>query len=70
MVEDGNAGHNGPHGGVTTRIKHDAKYMANVKKYWTAFKMQRITGMPASLDILMTSAKDFTGGPGSRVAYE
>lgn len=48
MVEDGNAGHNGPHGGVTTRIKHDAKYMANVKKYWTAFKMQRITGGPGS----------------------
>lgn len=68
MVENGNAGHNGPHGGVTTGIKYEAKYTANLKKCWAAVKMQRITGMPAIHDILLTGAKDFPGGSGPKVA--
>lgn len=69
MVENGNAGHNGPHGGVTTGIKYDANYMANLKKCWTAVKMQRITGMLAILDILMRGAKNFPGSSGPKVAW-
>lgn len=69
MVENGNARHNGPHGGVTTGINYEAKYTANLEKYWTAVKMQRRTGMPAILDILVMGAKNFPGSSGPKMAW-